>query len=318
MFKRISTAILVLFVLVITPLVHAQQASQGQGQGLEISPPLAELKADPGQVINTTLRIRNVTQQTLVVSSEVNDFTAGGEDGQPKLLLEEGESSPYSVKEWISTIPEVTLKAGEQQPVTITLRVPGNASPGGHYGVVRFTGTPPGLEGTGVSLSASIGQLILVNVSGNVIESAKIAEIFTSQNNKRSGFFEYGPITLVERIENTGNVHVKPSGTVRVTNMFGKETASFSLNEKGGNVLPSSVRKFEQQLDKKLLFGRYTISVDAVYGADNKITTGSSTFWVIPYKLILMAIAAIVLIIFLIKRYNRHIVKKASKKSSKK
>lgn len=318
MFKKISTALLVLFVLVITPLVHAQQASQGQGQGLEISPPLAELKADPGQTIRTTLRIRNVTQQTLVVSSEINDFTAGGEDGQPKLLLEEGESSPYSVKEWISTIPEVTLKSGEQQPVTITMTVPGNASPGGHYGVVRFTGTPPGIEGTGVSLSASIGQLILVNISGNVTESAKIAEIFASQNNERSGFFEYGPITLVERIENTGNVHIKPSGTVRVTNMFGKETASFSLNENGGNILPSSIRKFEQQVDKKLLFGRYTIQVDAVYGADNKITTGSSTFWVIPYKLILMAIAAIALIIFLIKRYNRHIVKKASKKSSKK
>lgn len=316
MFKRISSAILVLLVLVITPLVHAQQPNQGQG--LEISPPLAELKADPGQVINTTLKIRNVTQQTLVVSSEINDFTAGGEDGQPKLLLEEGESSPYSVKDWVSTIPEVTLKSGEQKPVTITLSVPSNASPGGHYGVVRFTGTPPGLEGTGVSLSASIGQLILVNVSGNVAESAKIAEIFASQNNKRSGWFEYGPITLVERIENTGNIHIKPSGTVRVTNMFGQETASFSLNEKGGNVLPSSVRKFEQQLDKKLLLGRYTISVDAVYGADSKITTGSSTFWVIPYKLILMAVAAIVLVIFLIKRYNRHIVKKANKKTGKK
>ncbi len=316
MFKRISTIVLVLAVLAITPIIHAQQASQGQG--LEISPPLAELKADPGQVIQTTLKIRNVTQQTLVVSSEVNDFTADGEDGQPKLLLEEGESSPYSVKEWISTIPEVTLNSGEQKPVTITLSVPGDASPGGHYGVVRFTGTPPGLEGTGVSLSASIGQLILVNVSGDVTESAKIAEIFASQNNERSGWFEYGPITIVERIENTGNVHIKPSGTVRVTNMFGQETASFSLNEKGGNVLPSSIRKFEQQLDKKLLFGRYTIQVDAVYGSDSKITTGSSTFWVIPYKLILMATAAIVLIIFLIKRYNRHIVKKASKKSGKK
>ena len=96
MFKRISTIVLVLAVLAITPIIHAQQASQGQG--LEISPPLAELKADPGQVIQTTLKIRNVTQQTLVVSSEINDFTADGEDGQPKLLLEEGESSPYSVK----------------------------------------------------------------------------------------------------------------------------------------------------------------------------------------------------------------------------
>jgi len=313
MYKRVITVLVILAVFIAPSIAKAQ--TPAAGQGLEISPPLVDLKADPGQVVQGELRIRNVTAQTLVVSSEVNDFTAGGEDGQPKLLLEEGETSPYSVKDWISTIPEVTLKSGEQQVVTITLSVPDTASPGGHYGVVRFTGTPPGLEGTGVSLSASIGQLILVNVSGNVTESARIAEIFTSQNNQRSGFFEYGPITLVERIENTGNVHIKPSGTVRVTNTFGNETAVFSLNENGGNVLPSSVRKFEQQLDKKLLFGRYTIQVDAVYGADSKITTASSTFWVIPYKLIIMTIAGIALIVFSIKRYNRHIVKRASRRT---
>lgn len=316
MFKRLSTVLLILAVLAISPLVGAQQANQGQG--LEISPPLADLKADPGQVVKVDLKIRNVTTQTLVVSSEVNDFTAGGEDGQPKLLLEEGEKSPFSVKDWISTIPQVTLKSGEQQPVSITLNVPANASPGGHYGVVRFTGTPPGLDGTGVSLSASIGQLILVNVSGDINESAKIAEIYVSHNNKRSSLFEYGPLTLTERIQNTGNIHIKPTGTIRVTNMFGKETASFSLNEKGGNVLPQSIRKFEQTLNKKLLFGRYTVQVDTVYGADNKIVTDSTTFWVIPYKLIAIAIGLIVLIIFLAKRYNRYIVKRAGKKSSKK
>ncbi len=314
MIRKLIAFILFLTLFVMTPLVKAQT---NQGQGLEISPPLAELKTDPGKTVQAKIRIRNVTDQTLVVRAEVNDFTAAGEDGQPKLLLDGIEKSPYSLKEWITTISEVTLKSKEQKPVTITLQVPKGASPGGHYGVVRFTGTPPGVDGTGVSLSASIGALILVKVSGNVKEQAKIAELYTSQNDKKRGFFEYGPITLSERIENTGNVHVKPSGTIRVTNMFGRETASFSLNEKGGNVLPVSVRKFEQQLNKRILFGRYKFQADVVYGTENRIISDSTTFWVIPYKLIIMAIGAIILVYFGIKKYNKHIVKKAQSKSKK-
>lgn len=316
MIKRVSAVFLLLIMFLVNPLATAQS---NQGQGLEISPPLAELKADPGQTVTAKVKVRNVTRETLIVNAEVNDFTAGNEeDGQPRLLLEEGEKSPYSVKDWITTISEITLKSEEQKPVTITLQVPQNASPGGHYGVVRFTGTPPGVEGTGVSLSASIGALVLVNVSGDVQESAKIVELFTAQNGEKRGFFEYGPITLAERIENTGNVHIKPTGTVRVTNMFGQETATFSLNDRGGNILPASIRKFEQQLDKKLLFGRYKFQADVVYGSDSKILSDSVTFWVIPYKLILMAIAAIIALIFIIKRYNKHIVKKAQNKNKKK
>ncbi|HMS23384.1 MAG TPA: DUF916 domain-containing protein [Candidatus Saccharibacteria bacterium] len=314
MIRRFSAVILVFTLFVIAPLVKAQS---NQGQGLEISPPLVELKTDPGKTVQAKIRIRNVTNQTLVVRSEVNDFTAAGEDGQPRLLLDGTEKSPYSLKEWITTIPEVTLKSKEQKPAIITLQVPNYASPGGHYGVVRFTGTPAGVEGTGVSLSASIGALILVNVSGDVKEEATIAEIFTAQDNKKRGFFEYGPITLFQRIENTGNVHVKPSGTIRVINMFGQETASFSLNDNGGNILPSSVRKFEQQLNQKMLFGRYKLQADVVYGEDNKIISGSTTFWVIPYKLIIMALAGIILIFFVIKRYNKIIVKRAQSKAKK-
>lgn len=313
--KRIFFVVALIAMLLITPIVQAQTNA---GQGLEISPPLAELKADPGQTIKSTVRVRNVTEETLVISAEVNDFTAAGEDGQPKLLLEEGEVSPYSIKGWITTISKATLASREQKSVTITMKVPDDASPGGHYGVVRFTGTPPGLEDTGVSLSASVGALILVNISGDVNEDAKIAELFTTQNNKRRWLFEYGPVTLVERIENTGNTHVKPSGTVRVTNMFNREVASFPFNEQGGNVLPASTRKFEQVLNKKLLFGRYKVQADVVYGSENKIISSTITFWAIPYKIIILAVAAVLIIFFGLKKYNKFVVKRANKTSSKK
>jgi hypothetical protein len=299
------------------PLLAGAQ-SPSQGQGLEISPPLAELSADPGETVEATIKVRNVTEQTLLVTAEVNDFVAAGEDGQPKLLLEEGEESPYSIKSWITTVPELTLESQEQQPVKITMTVPTNASPGGHYGVVRFSGVPPGLEGSGVSLSASIGTLVLVNISGDVVEQGVIEEVYTTdQEGNRQWFFEYGPIGLVERIRNSGNTHFSPGGTVRVTNMFNKEVGSFQLNPTGGNVLPDSVRKFEQTLDKRLMFGRYTVQTDIAYGSNNDIITQAITFWVIPYKLILLALAAIVALIIGVRQYNKYVVKRAQKKSKK-
>lgn len=308
--KRLIAALVLILFVAVAPITNAQSNS---AQGLEISPPLQELSADPGNTVTTNIKVRNVTQEPLEVTASVNDFVAAGEDGQPKLLLQDGEQSPYSIKDWVTTISKVNLQPGEQQSVSVTLRVPENASPGGHYGVVRFSGTSPGLEGSGVSLSASVGSLILVNVAGDIVESAQIVELFAAQNGQKRTVFEYGPLNLVERIENTGNIHFKPSGTVRVTDLFNREVGSFALNEQGGNILPGSIRKFEQTLDKKLLFGRYKIQADVVYGSNQQIISQAVTFWVIPYKLIAVAALVIVLIIFGFKRYNKFIVKRAQK-----
>ncbi len=315
--KRMLSVLASVFILLLTFISPHLVGAQG-GQGLEISPPLIELKTDPGKTVTSTIRVRNVTQDTLVIKSQINDFVANGEDGQPKLLLDTDEESPYSIKSWIVSVPAITLKKGEQKPILVTLRVPDDASPGGHFGVIRFTGTPPELEDTGVSLSASVGTLMLVNVSGNTSESAEVSDLYTAQNGKKRSFFEYGPITIVERIKNTGNVFFKPSGSVRVNNMFGRPVETFSINENGGNVLPGSTRKFEQELSNKLLFGRYTVQADIVYGEKNSIITESTSFWVIPYKLIAIFLAGVVLTVLFVKRYNRYIVKKAQGKSGRK
>lgn len=296
--------------LFIPVISSAQQA----GQGLEIAPPLIELKADPGQILTTQIRLTNVTTQTLVARAQYNDFVADGESGKPKLLLDNSEQSPYSIKDWLSSIPSVTLVSREQKTLDVSINVPKNASPGGHYGVIRFTGAPPNVDQSAVSLSASIGSLVLVTVSGNVQEQAHIAQIFTSQNNKQRSIFEYGPVAITTRIENTGNVHIQPSGTIRVTNMFGKTVGTFQFNQTLGNVLPKSTRRFDNLLQNKFMFGRYKIQADIVYGTKKTIVSGSATFWVIPYKLILLGLAAIILLVFLIRRYNRYILNKAQKR----
>ena len=103
-----------------------------------------------------------------------------------------------------------------------------------------------------------------------------------------------------------------------IYNMFNKTVTTFSYNPSARFILPASTRKFEQTLDKdtlsgKRLFGKYSAKLTVSYGEDNKKQTVSTiSFWVIPYKLIAVVIAAMIAGFFAlrwgIRRYNRYII----------
>jgi hypothetical protein len=157
-------------------------ASGSPGQGLEISPPVIELQADPGQTVTTEIRVRNVTKGELIAKSKVDDFGAGtDETGQPQLLLGETGASRYSLKFWIGQVPDIDLAPSELKKTQVVITVPRNAEPGGHFGVVRFTAVPPSLQGTGVALSASVGALVLLKVSGPISDQLSVEEFFERQ-----------------------------------------------------------------------------------------------------------------------------------------
>lgn len=307
-------------VLFISPSVSAQARTGSGGQALEIGPTVLTLSANPGQTITAEIKLRDITPGSLLVTNQINDFVANGEDGTPKIILDTNESSPYSLKSWINPLPELTLKSKELKTLTITIEVPAYASPGGYYGVVRFTGTPAGLETSGVSLSASLGALILLTVNGNAKEELNVEQFFANNHGKPGTLFESAPITFISRIKNSGNIHEKPAGIVTVTDMFGKKVVTLGVNQPPHDILPSSIRKFESPIDStnignKILFGRYHAKLELTYGTNKQTITSETSFWVIPYKAITVAIIGLILLFlglrFFIRRYNRHIISKA-------
>jgi hypothetical protein len=274
------------------------------------------MNANPGQTLTVEIKLRDLTPIALVVTGEANDFTAAGEDGTPKLLLEPGEKSPFSIKDWVQPLAPLNLLPQQIKSFPVTIKVPANADPGGHYGVIRFTGRAADPEGTSVSLNASLGTLLLVNVAGDIKNKLTIEEFYTMKDKKRGWFFESAPLTFVERIKNEGNTHEQPTGKITITDMFGKLVAVQTVNQPPRNVLPASIRKFEQPLGPALigdkwLFGKYTAELEITYANKLKVTD-SLTFWVIPWRLILIAIAAIVALIFAIrfglKRYADNVL----------
>ena len=144
----------------------------GSGQALEIAPPELNISADPGQTVTSQISLRDISSGKLVVKGQVNDFMAAGEDGTPKILLEENDQNPYSLKSWVSPLQQLTLEPRQIKNLPIVIKVPANAAPGSYYGVVRFTATAPELQDTGVSLSASLGALVFLRVHGAARSSA--------------------------------------------------------------------------------------------------------------------------------------------------
>ncbi|HET9721626.1 MAG TPA: hypothetical protein VFP32_01175 [Candidatus Saccharimonadales bacterium] len=296
-------------------------ASTTGGQALEIAPPLVELSANPGQTITTQILLRDVSSTELVVTGQANDFVAQGENGTPKILLNNNASNdPYSMKDWVNFPGNLLLVPKEIKTMKVTISVPANASPGGHYGVIRFTGTPPSLSGTGVSLSASVGTLVLLTVNGKITENMSVKEFSVNHNGKTGSFFESGPLDFVVRLNNQSNVHEEPSGLITVSDTFGKKIATMRVNNPPRNILPGSVRKFDAKLDKtvignRMLFGRYKATLSMTYGSDKKPLNATMTFWVIPWKIILIIIACIIVgffaLRFAIRRYNQRIISKS-------
>jgi hypothetical protein len=322
-----TAGLLALLVGILSPATAANAVTTTgtSAQALEIGPPVLNLTANPGQTINATINLRDVSNGNLVVTNQINDFVASGEDGTPKIILD-GTIPSTSLKSWINPIAQLTLKSKEVKTLTIAISVPSNASPGGYYGVVRFTGNAPELSTTGVSLSASLGSLILLKVNGQAKESLSVEQFFADKNGKPGNVFEAAPITFVERLKNSGNILEQPAGVVTITDMFKNKIVTLGVNQPPVDVLPSSIRKFESTLDSsnignRILFGYYKADLSVTYGTDKQVITSSVGFWVIPYTLIIVSIlgliAGFMLLRFLIRRYNSHIISRSQKTKRK-
>lgn len=320
---------LLVLVLSLGAPVALAAPSQGVGQALEIAPPLMTLKANPGQTIKAKVQLRDITRSKLVVTNQVNDFVADGQDGTPKILMGSDSNNPFSLKNWITPLPAFTLSPNQIQTLAVTINIPRNASPGGHYGVIRFTGTPPNLKGSGVSLSASLGALVLLTVNGKLTHSLSLDEFNVTKNlkSKPAKLFQSTPLTFNVKMKNNGNVQEEPTGHIVVSDLFGRAVAGVNINVPPRDILPDSTRSFAGTLDKsnlgsKRLFGLYHAKLTVKYGDNSSQTvTGSITFWIIPYKMIAIIIILLIVAFFALKywlkHYKRHVLKQVQKPSKR-
>lgn len=292
--------------------------SNGQGNGLKISPVRQDLTIEPGGSRTVSMFIENITAFPLTVNGIKNDFIpSDDESGEPRIILDDKESAPSnSFKSLVGTLPSVRVQPNERREVRFSITVPEDAVGGGYYGAVRYTPGNPETD-KNVSLNASVGTIFLIRVPGDIKEQLKVESLEARHKNNTGSLFDSGPIDVVIRFRNYGNIHVQPFGKVAVKDFSGKVIHEFEINntQPRGSVLPSSIRKFDYPIKHDKFFGRYTIEGSFGYGENGELIQARKVFYVIPFKLIAAVLLALAFLIFVLPRiiraYNRRIIQRA-------
>lgn len=297
----IKNALVIVFVSCLLFLALFVQFVSAQA-GVSISPALIEETLDPGFEKQYTIELRNLEdkEQTYYLSTRnISDVRAGG---VPIFARDGQEVTGMELADWIElSETEVVLQPNESRNVSFVMRVPGNASPGSHFGGVFISVDAPEIQTSGAAVGYQVANIISIRVSGDVEESASIRQFSTDK-------FIYGTqnIDFNVRIENSGNVLVRPVGPVTITNMLGQQVDTFLFNEDTAGVFPERTRDYQFSWEGEGVgFGRYEVVLSAVYGDEGAKQTISSTasYWVLPMNIIgpaLGVLAVILLIVFVI------------------
>lgn len=316
-FRRVASAIVSAIALV-SMAVSPVLAQGGPASGLRISPTRAEVTVEKGQTGEAKFNIKNITSGTVTVKAVLNDFDPQ-EDGSPKPLAE-GQSNSSTIRNFITLPADQDLAADQAVDVAIPIAIPENTAPGAYYGVVLFQGLPLQEASTPgqVSLTGSVGGIILINVPGDVKESMQLVSIRAgratpgSNNEVRLSSIFAQPFDRVQvRVSNTGNSFLKPFGKISITDWRGKEVDAYEMNDTDprANVLPSSQRVFTDEISGIKLPGRYTITAGIAYGDGGDVLTQKVNVWYLPVWVVVASVLVLALIVFgimkLVKRAPR-------------
>lgn len=300
--------------LVLLPARNYAQTPESSS-GLQVSPTRSELTVNTGKSDSTVLSIKNITGGLITVRAEIDDFTPD-DTGTPRLLTNQTEPAATSIKPFLVPIHEFSLKIGETKKLQLTLRVPQDQPAGGYYGVVRFKAFPQnnsaGGNGQQVSLTASVGHIILVQVPGQITEKLEAVSLSAEYHRNPSNFFVHRPDSMRLEIKNTGNTFIKPFGNVSVKNSQGHEVYNYEINatDPRGNVLPKSSRVFHDTVKNLSSFGHYSAVASVSYGNGGDVLTLKTSFWIVPLWLLIAVgcalLLGVVLIYLLYRRLLRH------------
>lgn len=255
-----------------------------------VRPAKVEVLILPGEEKQFIIKVGNGTLTPLHVEASFEDVAPNVQTSavdDPVKLLPSGEGAA-SLHELL-TMPRASfdILTGKEVEVPVTIRIPGNAEPGGRYGSVVFRFSPVSRmdsAGANVSLESRIATLFYVRILGDVKEEGKLVAFGLFNNAKTTmSPSPSSPLRLQVAYENSGAVHLDPYGRITLHSilgeMFGK---THILPIDPWAVLPGATRMREIDMIKSLYPGYYTLHLEQNRGYENIVDERDVRFWVLP------------------------------------
>lgn len=265
--------------------------------------PIVEIAAFPGDIQKGILKVYNETDQEIFLEASIEPFALVKQ--QANLLPAEKEK----FLNWIKlSQSQIKLLPKQAAVVPFEVIVPESATPGGYYGVAFWQekSTP---KNNVTTLKGKVGTLIFLRINGELKESILIKKF----GFKKESIFAFGlPFNFSADLENNGNIHLWPKGEIVLKNIFG-QTKRIEILNKSQAILPGDQRKFETIYPGKVGEGFLSLGLAELkdfycgpiqaqiifsYGVSEKTTESIFTFWVLPWRAILILAIIILLLIF--------------------
>lgn len=304
-------------------LAHAKAAApQDSGFNLEVSPsPLIE-SIKPGQNTTVELHIRNRNTITEQLKIELKKFRVKNEKGEVQL----SEESPTDVAGWVKPQqPNFNIKSGELYTEKISVDTPNSAGFSYYFAIVVSRQNPIKQPSNKTTVEGKVAVLTLFAVDKPGAKRQFEIEQFSANHR----VYEYLPANLTLRVKNTGNTIVQPTGNIFIQRSSNspKPITALDVNEKGSYILPGTTRDLSTSWEdgfpvfvaKKdaantdaalhlewswgkanhFRIGKYTARLVAIYndGQRDVPIQAEVSFWVIPWKLILIILFILAVII---------------------
>jgi len=172
--------------------------------------------------------------------------------------------------DWLDVTPvRFSLAEGESHDVAFSIRVPEGAT-GGHWSAIFVEGSPrtEEREGTTVQAVERFAIKVYETVPGTETRSGAVTGV---------DLLTTDPLSLDVAFENTGNVQLRPTGTIEIISRTGQVVRELGIE--GFPVLPSAVRLLTvtDTEDAPLPPGVYRALVVIDYGGE-ALTGGTRDF----------------------------------------
>lgn len=292
----LSIIISFLFLFISAPSTHAQVQ-------LVVSPPRIDIEANPGDVIQKTIKVTNPSDtETLNLRTLVKDFIVQDDFGTP-IPVDAARAGKYVASNWF-TLDQTDFSIAPQEQVNlmVIITIPKQGLAGGHYAGVFLEPTlTKGIKDTVSYTAAQVGTLFSVTVAGDIKYDALIKEFDSEQR-----IYEFGPVSFKAVLENQSDTHISPLGKIVIKNMLGGKVAELPLDKY--NVFPFTSRIWEVKWDQIWGLGRYSAELNFTYGNGN-VASRVIEFWLLPYRLLTaigVVILALIGIVVSVRRHLQH------------
>lgn len=169
---RIFIVYLLAIVFIMPAIVSAQV-----GINLRVSPIVYRITANPGDTVVRTVKVHNPDNRNYNIKMWKSDFHTQLTDGRPSFVRKnEIAFHDQEFSTWMTfSRTGFHLKPFQTETVDVTIKIPKNATPGGHYAAVFFQDHESyDKKSGGLGMHVDLGVIFLLTVSGDIIQNGQL------------------------------------------------------------------------------------------------------------------------------------------------